>query len=86
MARAFWSVSVEVSSSRNPGVSIKPGLIAFTRMALCLKSVVHVRANERGRLGRTYTLHEGKPLLAATDALRMMEPQSGRKSASLLAL
>jgi hypothetical protein len=35
------TMAVEVSSSRNPGVSIKPGLIAFTRMRRCLRSVVH---------------------------------------------
>src|SRR4029077_4325694 len=34
-------------SSRSPSVSIGPGLIAFTRMCRALRSVVHVRANER---------------------------------------
>ena len=78
MARVSWSVSVEVSSSCNPGVSIKPGLIAFTRMRRCLRSVVHVRANERAAaLVALYTLHDGKPLLATIDALRMMEAPSG---------
>jgi len=39
--------SVEAYFSLNPSVSITPGLIAFTRIRRSLKSVVHVRANER---------------------------------------
>jgi hypothetical protein len=40
-------VSVEANRSPRPGVSIEPGLIAFTRIWRSLRSVVHVRANER---------------------------------------
>jgi hypothetical protein len=39
--------SEEASMSFKPGVSIEPGLIAFTRMRRCFKSVVQVRAKER---------------------------------------
>ena len=39
--------SDEANSPFKPGVSIKPGLIAFTRMRRSLRSVVQVRANER---------------------------------------
>jgi hypothetical protein len=39
--------SEESGKSFNPGVSIDPGLTAFTRMRRSFKSVVHVRANER---------------------------------------
>jgi hypothetical protein len=42
-----WPVPVEASRLLNPGVSMKPGLTAFTRMRRSFKSVVHVRANER---------------------------------------
>jgi hypothetical protein len=68
---------------RNPGVSIKPGLIAFTRMRRCLRPAVHVRANERAAaLVALYTLQDGKPLLATIYALRMMEaPSDNRGSA-----
>src|SRR5262249_6266150 len=40
-------VSEEANSSLSPGVSMSPGLTAFTRMRRSFKSVVHVRANER---------------------------------------
>ena len=40
-------VSEEPSSSLSPGVSVEPGLTAFTRMWRLRKSVAHVRANER---------------------------------------
>src|SRR5436309_11951019 len=33
--------------SLSPGVSMEPGLTAFTRMRRSFRSVVHVRANER---------------------------------------
>src|SRR6266404_77233 len=38
---------VEATRSFSPGVSMGPGLTAFTRMWRSFKSVVHVRANER---------------------------------------
>src|SRR5262249_1970645 len=38
---------LEAVRSLSPGVSIGPGLTAFTRMRRSFKSVVHVRANER---------------------------------------
>ena len=44
-----WPVSVEASKSLNPGVSIEPGLMAFTRIRRCFRSVVHVLANDAGR-------------------------------------
>ena len=40
-------VSEEASRSLSPGVSMVPGLTAFTRMRRSFKSVVQVRANER---------------------------------------
>ena len=43
----FSPTSEEASNSRDAGVSIDPGLTAFTRMRRSFKSVVHVRANER---------------------------------------
>jgi hypothetical protein len=39
--------SEEGCRSLNPGVSMEPGLTAFTRMRRFFKSVVHVRTNER---------------------------------------
>src|SRR4029077_734387 len=42
-----FPVSEEASSSLSPGVSIGPGLTAFTRIRRSFKSVVQVRANER---------------------------------------
>jgi hypothetical protein len=39
-----WPVSEEPRSPLSPGVSIEPGLTAFTRMRRSFKSVVHVRA------------------------------------------
>jgi hypothetical protein len=40
-------VSDDASRSARPGVSIEPGLTAFTRIRRSFKSVVHVRAKER---------------------------------------
>jgi hypothetical protein len=37
----------EPSSPFKPGVSIEPGLMAFTRIRRCFKSVVQVRAKDR---------------------------------------
>ena len=71
-------ISEEDSSSLSPGVSIEPGLTAFTRMRRCFRSVVHVRANERtAALVALYTLLAENPLLATIDAFRMMEAPSG---------
>ena len=39
-------VSEEASRSLSPGVSMEPGLTAFTRMQRSFKSVVRVRAND----------------------------------------
>ena len=39
--------SAEATRSCSPGVSIGPGLTAFTRMRRACRSVVQVRANER---------------------------------------
>ncbi|PYQ48997.1 MAG: hypothetical protein DMF78_19615 [Acidobacteria bacterium] len=38
---------VDAASSVSPGVSMGPGLTAFTRMRRSFRSVVHVRANDR---------------------------------------
>jgi hypothetical protein len=49
-------------------------------MRRCLRSVVHVRANERmAALVALYAPHDGKPLLATMDALRMMDAPSGQR-------
>src|SRR6266478_6068397 len=45
--QALLARSVEAAKFFSPGVSIGPGLTAFTRMRRSFKSVVHVRANER---------------------------------------
>jgi hypothetical protein len=68
----------EASKSLNPGVSINPGLIAFTRMPRTFRSVVHVRANERtAAFVALYTLLACKPLLATMEAFTMIEASSG---------
>src|SRR6202035_1211522 len=73
-----WPVSVGASSSLSPGVSVEPGLTAFTRMRRSFKSVVHVRANERtAALLALYTLFDANPLLATMDAFRITEAPSG---------
>src|SRR6266446_8897528 len=57
-----WPVSEEASSSFSPGVSVAPGLTAFTRMRRSFSSVVHVRANERtAAFVALYTLLAGNP-------------------------
>jgi len=43
----FSPTAEEAIKARAAGVSIEPGLTAFTRMRRSFKSVVHVRANER---------------------------------------
>src|SRR5262245_57179372 len=71
-------VSEDAISSANPGVSIEPGLTAFTRMRRCFNCVVHVRANERtAALVALYTLFDAKPLLATIEALRMIDDPGG---------
>ncbi len=68
----------EASSSLSPGVSMGPGLTAFTRMRRSFSSVVHVRANERtAAFVALYTLLAGNPLLPTIDALRMIDAPSG---------
>src|SRR5213593_490302 len=78
ITRRCWPVSEEANRSLSPGVSIEPGLTAFTRMRRCFKSVVQVRANERtAALVALYTLLDDRPLLATMDAFRMNEAPSG---------
>src|SRR5207248_11052449 len=73
-----WLASEEAISLLSPGVSIGPGLIAFTRMRRSFKSVVQVRANEQtAAFVALYTLQFGNPLLATMDAFRMIEAPSG---------
>jgi hypothetical protein len=58
----------------SPGVSIEPGLIAFTHICLSFKSVVHVLANDRtAALVALYTLFMKRPLLPTVDEFRIME-------------
>ena len=72
------SPTPEASSPCSPGVSMKPGLTAFTRMRRACTSVVQVRANARtAALVALYTLLAGNPLLATMDAFRMIEAPSG---------
>src|SRR6202023_3761524 len=69
--------SDEASRSFRPGVSMEPGLTAFTRMPRSFKSVVHVRANERmAAFVALYTLIVGNPLLATIDEFRIIEAPS----------
>src|SRR5437660_7494848 len=73
-----WLASEEAISLLSPGVSIGPGLTAFTRMRRSFRSVVQVRANERtAALVALYTLFAGNPLLPTMDAFRTIEPPSG---------
>jgi len=73
-----WPVSEEASSSFSPGVSVAPGLTAFTRMRRSFSSVVHVRANERtAAFVALYTLLAENPLLPTIDALRTIDAPSG---------
>src|SRR5215469_17113934 len=61
----------------SPGVSVAPGLTAFTRMRRCFKSVVQVRANERtAALVALETRPAPNPLLAPMAAFRMIEAPS----------
>src|SRR3989454_5226859 len=72
-----WPVSEEPSSSFSPGVSVAPGLTAFTRMRRSLRSVVNVRARERtAALVALYTLFDANPLLPTTEAFRMIDAPS----------
>jgi hypothetical protein len=67
----------DASTSLNPGVSVRPGLTAFTRMRRCFKSVVQVRAKERtAALVALETLPAPNPLLAPMAAFRMIEALS----------
>jgi len=45
--QALLTVSEEPRRPLSPGVSMEPGLTAFSRMRRSFKSVVHVRTNER---------------------------------------
>ena len=54
--------SDEASKSLSPGVSIEPGLTAFTRMRRSFKSVVHVRANERTAAFSRYKRYSSRTL------------------------
>src|SRR5437660_6557985 len=45
-----WPVSEDARRPLSPGVSMEPGLTAFTRMRRSFKSVVHDRANNESRL------------------------------------
>src|SRR3989454_546480 len=72
-----WPVSEETSRSFSPGVSVAPGLTAFTRMRRSLRSVVNVRAKERtAALVALYTLFDANPLLPTTEAFRMIDAPS----------
>src|SRR5437660_5355393 len=42
-----WPVSEDPTRPFSPGVSMEPGLTAFTRLQRSFTAVVHVRANER---------------------------------------
>src|SRR5438046_5369541 len=69
---------VEAIRSFSPGVSMGPGLTAFTRMRRSFSSVVHVRANERtAAFVALYPLLDGTPLLPTIDALRMIDAPAG---------
>jgi len=59
------------------GVSVNPGLTAFTRIRRSFKSVAIARANERtAAFVALYTLQFGNPLLATMDAFKMIEAPS----------
>ena len=60
-----------------------PGLIAFTRIRRCFKSVAQVRAKERATaLVAAYTLLAGNPLLPTMDEVRMITAPSGSKGSA----
>jgi hypothetical protein len=70
--------SEEASRALSPGVSVEPGLTAFTRMRRSFRSVVQVRANERkAAYVALYTLFAGNPLLPTMDAFKMIEAPLG---------
>src|SRR6516162_8984797 len=67
----------DASASLNPGVSVRPGLTAFTRMRRCFKSVVQIRGKQRtAALLALETLPAPDPLLAPMAAFRLIEAGS----------
>jgi hypothetical protein len=56
-----WPVSEEASRSLSPGVSMEPGLTAFTRMGRCFKSVVQVREGTDGGFRGAINTIRGQP-------------------------
>src|SRR5215472_2418315 len=78
-----WPAAVEATRFFTPGVSMRPGLTAFTRMRRSFKSVVQVRANERrAAFAAQETLAAGGPLPAPMDAFRMIEAPSGNSGSA----
>src|SRR3984885_15995908 len=72
-----WSWSGFWAKPLTPGVSIGPGLTAFTRILRSFRSFVHERANDRtAALVALYTLNAGIPLMETIEALRMIERPS----------
>src|SRR5215510_14724236 len=68
----------DATASFNPGVSMRTGLTAFTRMRRCFKSVVQIRAKQRtAALLALETVPAPNPLLAPMAAFRMIEAPSG---------
>ena len=71
-------------SSLNPGVSVGPGLTALTRMRRSFRSAVDVGAKKRmAAFVALRTLSEENPLLAAMDAVRIMDAPSESKGSDL---
>src|SRR4029077_13646254 len=76
----FSGVSPRLSIA---GVSIGPGLIAFTRIFRAFRSAVQVRAKDRtAALVALYTLNDAIPLIETIEALRMIDAPSGMRGSA----
>ncbi len=70
--------STPPASASTAGLAIGPGLSALTRILRSLRSVVHVRANDRtAAFVALYTLNASIPLMETIEALRMIDAPSG---------
>src|SRR5258708_10915840 len=75
-----WLTSVSPASPARPGVSVEPGLTAFTRMPRSLSSWSQLRAKLRAAaLVAAYTLRPAPPFWPSTEAARMIDAPSTRR-------
>ncbi len=83
IARRCSPTDDDARRSQNPGVSVDPGLTAFTRMRRDLRSVAQVRTNDRtAAFVALYTLLAASPVLAAIEVLSTIDaPSTSRGNA-----